>query len=94
MKHNMHRSRTLSTNQLHNTNGSNGEIEYQTFKEESHAKKQPPHPPKQNIKTYKKHTQKKKLTNNIQTKYNKQNTKTPTKTPSNFNDYYVYSVFQ
>lgn len=56
-------------------------------------KTQPPHPPKQNKKTYKKHTQKK-LTNNIQTKYNKQNTKTPTKPPSNFNDYYVYSVFQ
>lgn len=77
MKHNMHRSRTLSTNQLHNTNGSNGEIEYQTFKEESHAKKQPPpHPPKQNKKTYKKHTQKK----TSPTTY-KQNTTNKTRKP-------------
>lgn len=83
MKHNMHRSRTLSTNQLHNTNGSNGEIEYQTFKEESHAKKQPPHPPKQNKKTYKKHTQKKKThqqhTNKIQQTKHENPNKNPLK---------------
>lgn len=84
MKHNMHRSRTLSTNQLHNTNGSNGEIEYQTFKEESHAKKTPPpHPPKQNKKTYKKHTHKKKThqqhTNKIQQTKHENPNKNPLK---------------
>lgn len=82
MKHNMHRSRTLSTNQLHNTNGSNGEIEYQTFKEESHAKKTTPHPQKQNKKTYKKHTQKKthqQHTNKIQQTKHENPNKTPLK---------------
>lgn len=53
-----------------------------------------PPSPKTKQKKPTKNTHKKNLTNNIQTKYNKQNTKTPTKTPSNFNDYYVYSVFQ
>lgn len=39
MKPNVHRSRALSTIQHHYTNGSNGEIEDQTIKEESNANK-------------------------------------------------------
>lgn len=72
----MHRSRTLSTNQLHNTNGSNGEIEYQTFKEESHAKKHPPIPQNKTKKPTK-NTHKKK---NSPTTY-KQNTTNKTRKP-------------
>lgn len=73
----MHRSRTLSTNQLHNTNGSNGEIEYQTFKEESHAKKNTPPSPKTKQKNLQKtHTKKK----NSPTTY-KQNTTNKTRKP-------------
>lgn len=83
MKHNMHRSRTLSTNQLHNTNGSNGEIEYQTFKEESQAKKnQPPIPPNKTKKPTK-NTHKKKPhqqhTNKIQQTKHENPNKNPLK---------------
>lgn len=82
MKHNMHRSRTLSTNQLHNTNGSNGEIEYQTFKEESHAKKQPPIPQNKTKKPTK-NTHKKKThqqhTNKIQQTKHENPNKNPLK---------------
>lgn len=83
MKHNMHRSRTLSTNQLHNTNGSNGEIEYQTFKEESHAKKQPPPSPKtkqKNLqKTHTKKTTHQQHTNKIQQTKHENPNKNPLK---------------
>lgn len=77
MKHNMHRSRTLSTNQLHNTNGSNGEIEYQTFKEESHAKKNPTPPSPQ---TKQKNLQKTHTKKTSPTTY-KQNTTNKTRKP-------------
>lgn len=73
----MHRSRTLSTNQLHNTNGSNGEIEYQTFKEESHAKKNPTPPSPQ---TKQKNLQKTHTKKTSPTTY-KQNTTNKTRKP-------------
>lgn len=73
----MHRSRTLSTNQLHNTNGSNGEIEYQTFKEESHAKKKPTPPSPQ---TKQKNLQKTHTKKTSPTTY-KQNTTNKTQKP-------------
>lgn len=73
----MHRSRTLSTNQLHNTNGSNGEIEYQTFKEESHAKKNPTPPSPQ---TKQKNLQKTHTKKTSPTTY-KQNTTNKTQKP-------------
>lgn len=83
MKHNMHRSRTLSTNQLHNTNGSNGEIEYQTFKEESHAKKNPtpPSPQTKQKNLQKTHTKKphQQHTNKIQQTKHKNPNKNPLK---------------
>lgn len=53
MKPNVHRSRALSTIQHRYTNGSNGEIEDQTIKEESNANKPTqntrPLPPKKKI---------------------------------------------
>lgn len=71
-----------------------GKSNIKHLKKNRMQKNSPPIPQNKTKKPTKNTHTKKKLTNNIQTKYNKQNTKTPTKTPSNFNDYYVYSVFQ
>lgn len=71
-----------------------GKSNIKHLKKNRMQKNNPPIPQNKTKKPTKNTHKKKQLTNNIQTKYNKQNTKTPTKTPSNFNDYYVYSVFQ